>query len=349
MKKKNILLCVAIAMLSLLLTACGGGPKPQGSGSGSGNQAAADNGKKLVIYTSMKESLIGPIVEGFKKANPGVEVDYQSAGAGKLMAKIATERQSGKILADVIWTSEVPDFYSMKNEGILENYKPSNLKELINPFDDYDGSFTAARLGTLGIVINTTKIKEKPTQWSDLLKPEYNKAFGIADPALSGTSYMSVALLEKQFGWDFFKKLHDNGTRIGKGSGQVIDDTSSGELSASLAVDYITNSKIKKGAKLALCYPPELLVVPSPVAIFKGGKHTDLAKKFVDYLLGKEAQQVVANEGTIPVRTDVKVPEKFGLPTPKDAAERGIKVNYTEILPKKADTIKQFTEIIGKK
>ena len=80
MKKKNILLCVAIAMLSLLLTACGGGPKQQGSGSG--KQAAADNGKKLVIYTSMKESLIGPIVEGFKKANPGVDVDYQSAGAG---------------------------------------------------------------------------------------------------------------------------------------------------------------------------------------------------------------------------------------------------------------------------
>ena len=347
MKKKNILLCVAIAMLSLLLTACGGGPKQQGSGSG--KQAAADNGKKLVIYTSMKESLIGPIVEGFKKANPGVDVDYQSAGAGKLMAKIAAERQSGKILADVIWTSEVPDFYAMKKEGILETYKPSNLKELINPFDDYDGSFTAARLGTLGIVINTTKVKEKPTQWSDLLKPEFNKAFGIADPALSGTSYMSVALLEKQFGWDFFHKLHDNGARIGKGSGQVIDDTSSGELSACLGVDYITNSKIKKGAKLALCYPPELLVVPSPVAIFKGGQHMDLAKKFVDYLLSKEAQQAVANEGTIPVRSDVTVPEKFGLPTPKEAAERGIKVNYTEILPKKADTIKQFTEIIGKK
>ena len=112
MKKKNILLCVAIAMLSLLLTACGGGPKQQGSGSG--KQAAADNGKKLVIYTSMKESLIGPIVEGFKKANPGVDVDYQSAGAGKLMAKIAAERHSGKILADVIWTSDVPDFYAMK-------------------------------------------------------------------------------------------------------------------------------------------------------------------------------------------------------------------------------------------
>ena len=37
---------------------------------------------------------------------------------------------------------------------------------------------------------------------------------------------------------------------MGKGAGQVIDDTASGDLLASLAVDYITNDKIKKGAQL---------------------------------------------------------------------------------------------------
>ena len=342
MQKKNFVSLLAVGLCAILMAGCGGGGEKKAA-------APAASGKKLVVYTSMKESLIGGIVEGFKKANPGVEVDYQSAGAGKLMAKIAAERQSGKILADVIWTSEVPDFYKMKSEGILENYKTPVLKELINPFDDYDGSFTAARLGTLGICINTDKIKTPPTAWSDLMKPEYKNAFGIADPALSGTSYMSVALLEKQFGWDFFKDLKANGTRKGKGSGQVIDDTASGELSACLAVDYITNNKIKKGAHLALCYPTEMLVVPSPVAIFKGGQNIELSKKFVDYLLGKEAQSIVAKEGTLPVRTDVEVPAKFNLPAPKDAMSKSIKVKYTEILPKKEATIKQFTEIIGGK
>lgn len=343
MGKKSLAVLMVLAITGSLVAGCGGGDKKAAA------PAAKDGGKKLVIYTSMKESLIGGIVAGFKKANPGVEVDYQSAGAGKLMAKIAAERQSGKILADVIWTSEVPDFYKMKQEGILETYKTPLIKEILNPLDDYDGSFTAARLGTLGVAVNTDKVKTPLTQWSDLLKPEYNKAFGIANPALSGTSYMSVALLEKQFGWDFFKKLQGNGTRIGKGSGQVIDDTASGELSACLAVDYITNNKIKKGAHIVMYYPPELLMVPSPVAIFKGGKNIELSKKFVDYLLGKEAQAIVAKEGTLPVRTDVEVPAKFKLPAPADAMKRGIKVKYTEILPKKEATIKQFTEIIGKK
>ena len=120
--------------------------------------------ESLIIYTSMKESLISGIVEGFNKKYPDVAVDYQSAGAGKLMAKIAAERESGKILADIIWTSEVPDFYSMKKEGILEQYKTPLINEILNPFDDYEGYFTAARLGTLGIAINTIGSEGDPIE-----------------------------------------------------------------------------------------------------------------------------------------------------------------------------------------
>jgi iron(III) transport system substrate-binding protein len=337
--KKSMWLLTAAAICSMLVAGCGGAPK-------TGAPAGGTDSKKLIVYTSMKENLIKGIVEGFQKKYPDIKVDYQSAGAGKLMAKIAAERQSGHILADVIWTSEVPDFYGMKKDGLLETYKTPVMKDLVNPFDDYDGSFTAARLGTLGIVINTDKIKTPPTQWSDLLKPEYNKGFGIANPALSGTSYMSIAILQKKFGWEYFSKLHDNGARIGKGSGEVIDDTSSGELTASLGVDYITNNKITKGAHLQMCYPPELLVVPSPVAIFKGTTKLDASKKFVDYLLGPEAQAKIAEEGTIPVRTDVKMPAKYKLPAPKEAWEKAIKINFSEAVASKEATIKKFTDMM---
>ncbi len=339
MAKKTSLWALLLVMLVTMLAAgCGGG--------GEKKAAPANDGKKLIIYTSMKESLIKGIVDGFKKQNPDIDVDYQSAGAGKLMAKIAAERQSGKILADVIWTSEVPDFYKMKEEGILAKYESPVLKETVNPFDDYDGSFHAARLGTLGIVVNTDKIKTAPTQWSDLLKPEFTNGFGIANPALSGTSYMSVALLEKQFGWEYFDKIKANGGRIGKGSGQVIDDTASGELTACLGVDYITNAKIKKGAHIQMCYPPEMLVVPSPVAIFKDSTKMDAAKKFVDYLLSKEAQTLVAEQGTIPVREDVTIPAKFNLPAPKEALAKSIKINYTEAVKTKEATIKKFSDVM---
>lgn len=335
------ILAAALLLMALLATGCGGGDKAADNKADNKNSA-----NKLVIYTSMKESLIGGIVEGFKAKNPDIEVDWQSAGAGKIMAKLEAERQSGHLMADIIWTSEVPDFYQMKNEGLLEKYQPAGFEELLNPFDDYDGSFTAARLGTLGIVINTGKVTTDPTSWETIATdPLYKNSFGIADPALSGTAFMSIALLEKQFGWDYIVRLHDNGATKSKGSGRVIDDTADGALNACLGVDYITAGKIDKGAPLKMVYPKELLMVPSPVAIFKDADHKDNAKKFLDYLVTQEAQQKVAEAGTVPVRRDVKMPERYNLPAPEDALANGIKINYSEVLEQKDDIVKKFSNL----
>jgi len=309
---------------------------------------AASAQQKLFVYTSMKESMVGEIKTAFAKKHPDVKVDFQSAGAGKLMAKIAAERESGKILADVLWTSEVPDFYQLKKDGLLLPYTPAEIKSVLNPFTDWDGSFTAVRLGTLGIAYNTKHVKEPPKTWQDLTKPQFKGAYGIANPALSGTAFMSVALLAKQLGWEYFEGLRKNGAKMGKGSGQVVDDTASGDLVASLAVDYITLDKVDKGATIALVYPPEMLVVPSPIAIFKGSPNAEAAKKLVDFLLSKEGQAIIANEGTLPVRADVQPPAKYGMPKADEALKRSIKVDYPQLMADKEAVIRKFTDIMQK-
>ncbi len=304
--------------------------------------------EKLYVYTSMKESLIGQLKTAFVAKHPEVKMDYQSAGAGKLMAKIAAERESGSLLADILWTSEVPDFYQLKDQGVLETYVPKEIGALVNPLPDYDGAFTAVRLGTLGIAYNTRLIKEAPKTWADVQKPAYKGAYGIANPALSGTAYMSVSALVKQFGWSYIEALRANGAKMGKGSGQVVDDTASGDLLGSLAVDYITLDKVDKGATLALVYPPETLVIPSPIAIMKGSKNLEAAKKFVDFVLSKEGQTIIAKEGTLPVRTDVEVPDRYPMPPVADAMKRAIKIDYRQMMAEKEATIKKFTDIMQK-
>lgn len=302
--------------------------------------------EKLIVYTSMKESLIGELKTAFAKKHPEVSMDYQSAGAGKLMAKIAAEKESGTIMADIIWTSEIPDFISMKQNGMLQPYVSPEVKNIHNPIPKFDGSFTPIRLGTLGIAYNTRLVKQAPAAWKDALDPRFKGAFGIANPALSGTSFMSVALLQSIYGWGFFEQLKKNGGKVGKGSGQVVDDTASGDLLASLAVDYITNDKISKGATLKLVYPKEMLVIPSPAAIMKGTKNLSAAKKFIDFLLSEAGQKIIVGEGTLPVRKGVKVPAKFNMPSAEEAMARAIPIDYDKLLPNKENTIKQFSRIM---
>lgn len=310
--------------------------------------ASAAPKQKLMVYTSMKEVLIGEIRDAFVKKYPNIQFDYYSAGAGKLMAKIAAERQAGRIMTDVLWTSEIPDFYQLKSQGVLEKYVSPQAKYIVSPVKDPDGCFTPARLGTLGIAYNTNKVKNPPKTWEDLLKPEFRGGFGIANPSLSGTSMVSVAMLVNNLGWDYIEKLRGNGAKMGQGSGQVVDDTAMGDLKACIAVDYIAINKIQDGATMGFVYPDKILVIPSPVAIFKDTPNLAAAKKFVDFLLSKEGQTIIAKSYTLPIRKDVPIAKGAGLVTPEEAVKRAFPLDYQKMIGEKEGIAEKFAAIMTK-
>jgi len=309
----------------------------------------ANAGEKLMVYTSMKESLIGSLRDSFIKKYTGVDFDYYSAGAGKLMAKIAAERQSGKMTVDVLWHSEVPDFYKLKQDGLLEQYVSPEAKNVKSPLKDPDNYFTPARLATLGIAYNTKKVTTPPKGWNDLLEPRFKGGFGIANPAISGTAMVSVAMMVNTLGWQYIEKLAQNGAIMGQGSGQVVDDTASGDLMACLGVDFITIDKIKKGAYLGLVFPKEFPVMPSPIAIMKGTPNRKAAEKFIDFLLSKEGQTILMGSGTLSIRSDVPMPPGLGLVPADQAVERAMKLDYIKAMNEKEDIIKKFTTLIRAK
>ncbi|HOM98430.1 MAG TPA: extracellular solute-binding protein, partial [Acetomicrobium sp.] len=122
-----------------------------------------------------------------------------------------------------------------------------------------------------------------------------------------------------------------------------------GDLVACIGVDYITIDKIKLGAPLGFAYPRQMLVIPSPVAIFKGTPNLSAAQKFVDFLLSKEGQTIIANNYTLPVRRDVPIVQGVGLVQPDEAVKRSIKIDYIKLMNEKEAIIDKFTTIMQKK
>jgi iron(III) transport system substrate-binding protein len=304
--------------------------------------------QKLIIYTSARESLIGELRAAFIKHHPDVEVEVRAGGAAKLMARIAAERDSGVYVADLLWTGEVADFYQLKSQGMLLPYVPVEIKSVVNPFKDYDGSFTAVRLGLMGIAYNTRFVKEPPKSWHDTYKAGYKNAYGVVNPALSGNAALAVGMLARAFGWGYFEALHANGAKISNGTGALADETATGDLLASMASDSTVRDKVDKGAPLALAYPPEILLLPSSVAIVKGSDSIREARLFIDFMLSREGQGILAEEGKLPVRTDVVLPPNFGLPTPAEAVKRAVTLDFPHLIADREGIVKRFAEIMQK-
>ena len=53
---------------------------------------------------------------------------------------------------------------------------------------------------------------------------------------------------------------------------------------------------------------------------------------FVDYVFTQEAQQKVADAGTVPVRRDVIMPDKYNLPLPDEAMRKVPEAKRTPLL-----------------
>ena len=331
-RKREVVFLITLLLLSVIV----------------GFPAYAAPKPRLMIYTSTKEVLFGQLKDAFVKKHPDICVDYYTAGAGKIMAKLAAEHHSGKINADILWTSEIADFYQLKDQGLLERYVSAEAAEVISPVVDPEGYFTPARLGTIGIAYNTSKIKNPPRTWEDLLKLEFSDGFGIASPLIAGTSMVSISILAKNLGWDYIRKLRANGAKIGQGATQIVDDTAVGDLKACLAVDYIAINKIKEGAPIEFVYLDTIIVFPSPIGIIKGTPNLEAAKTFIDFVLSKEGQAIIARSCTLPVRRDIPITEGVGLIEPSEAVKRAMSLDYVQLRSEKVEIIDKFLSIMTK-
>ena len=149
-------------------------------------------------------------------------------------------------------------------------------------------------------------------------------------------------MIADNLGWDYIQKLKANGAMMGQGSGQVVDDTASGDLKATLGVDYIVTDKMEKGASMGFFFPKEMLVIPSPVAIIKGTPNQARRRSSSISCSPRKGRRSSPQSGTLPVRSDVPAPKKFGLPSADEAVKRAMKLDYAKTMHDKEAIIKKF-------
>jgi iron(III) transport system substrate-binding protein len=273
------------------------------------SQATAPAGK-LVLYTSQPDRDAQQTIAGFRKVNPGVEVEVFRSGTTEVMAKLAAEFSGGQPRPDVLLIADAASMEQLKADNRLEAYATRNIDGIVPSAFDKDMTYFGTKMISTGIIYNNAT-KAIPASWADLAKPEYKGQISMASPLYSGAAAIKLGAVtaHPDLGWTYIEALRRNDATAVRGNGAVLRAVATGEKAYGIIVDFMAFNAKAQGSPVGFVFPKEgLTVVTEPVAILKTARNKPAARAFVDFLLSDEGQKLSLSQGYLPTRASVGAP-----------------------------------------
>ena len=160
-------------------------------------------------------------------------------------------------------------------------------------------------------MVNTSTLNGKPVprSFADLLKPEYKGMVVYDDPRIHGTAFTFVYGInhllgggaDMDQGFTYLKKLHPNILKYAKENSY--NDLMRGEVPIWINADGNgLKAKHVDNAPIEVVIPAEgAITMPLVMALVRGAPRPPEAKKYLDWLLGEEAQALMAEAFFQPV------------------------------------------------
>ena len=282
---------------------------------------------ELVVYGSCEEDYLAAACAHFEELY-GIKVQYQRLSTGEVQAKI--EEENGNPSADV-WFGGTTDPYNVvAAEGLLEAYEAENASHLLgSQYRDPDGYWYGIYKGILGFMVNKDELArmnlEAPADWQDLLKPEYKGLIWLSNYNTAGTAKLVINTMIQKYGHDegiqYLVDLDKNIQVYTKSGSGPSKNVGTGECVIGIGFLHDGITQIVDNG-----YENVQLIIPSSgtsfeigaTAIFKGAKHPNAAKLWVEYALSPECVELAAKNGSYQflVIDNAKQPEQaaeFGL------------------------------------
>ena len=258
-------------------------------------EAAKAEGE-LVVYGSCEEAYLIAACQHFEELY-GIKVSYQRLSTGEVAAKI--EEENGNPSADVWFGGTTDPYNESAAKGLLEAYEAKNASHLVGPmYRDADGYWYGIYKGILGFMVNTEELErlglEAPKGWNDLLKPEYQGLIWMSNPNTAGTAKLVINTMVQMKGHDeamqYFVDLDKNIAQYTKSGSGPSKKVGVGECTIGIGFLHDGITQILMGYdNIGLIIPEEGTSFEiGATAIFKGAKHPNAAKLWIEYALSPE-------------------------------------------------------------
>jgi iron(III) transport system substrate-binding protein len=276
--------------------------------------ASVTQAQTAVLYSSNNTETIEAALNVARKKMPSLKVQQVTGGTGALMKRIQAESKNPR--GDILWSGGFGTLGAYKE--YMEPYRSPDLAAIPKEFRGPDDLWVGTNVHLMVLMVNEKQLKglPAPKTWSDLMKPEWKGKFAITDPSRSGTAYMLVYGLLKQFGREGLERIAANAI-VTASSGSTYKGTAMGEYPVGLTIEYAAQEYVAGGQKeIRLIYPSEgSYLAPEGMFIFKGAKNAEAARAFYNILLSREMQQeLLVKAFRRPTRADIQVSKLSSLP-----------------------------------
>ncbi|TQK62636.1 iron(III) transport system substrate-binding protein [Brevibacillus sp. AG162] len=327
-KLKTWMKGVFVSSLALTVAACGSGgqeAKPAdnsaGGQSGTAAQPADSSGdpQRLVIYTGRDKNIFEIVLPKFNEKYPNIEVETLEMGAQQILERVRAEKANPQ--ADFWWGGTQSALATAANEDLLEPYKPTFADKVPDLYKDPQDRWYGEMLLPEVIMYNSQVLKpeEAPQDWDELIDPKFKDKIVIRNVLPSGTMRTIYSAMIFRQGADTPEKGYEWLTKLDANTKEYTQDPTNlylkldrqeGVISLWNLQDVLIQSK-KNNHPYDFIYPKSgAPILVDGVALVKGAKNLDAAKKFMEFLMSPEmAAQLAKERFQFPSRTDISKDE----------------------------------------
>jgi ABC-type Fe3+ transport system substrate-binding protein len=293
---------------------------------------------KIVISIPASSELRQALEDGFKKRF-GIAVESVPARGTAVTRRIIEESKAGISYFDVHIGGSESIVTGVLPENILEPIEPymmlpqvkdpknwwgghiwiDNAKRFIYAFQAYQ---------TENLWYNTDLMKpEEIRSLDDLLNPKWQAKIGILDPRTPGSGASMWSYLRDVKGEEYLKKLVAQKLQVGRDQRLLSENLAKGKMSLVIGITYYSVAPfVKAGLPVKpLPTPREGIYVSGGsghLIIIKNPPHPNATKVFVNWLLGKEGQEIFSQalgQATRRLDVDTRALKAVGVTAAKDA------------------------------
>lgn len=263
---------------------------------------AAQAKTELTVYTALEADQLKQYESAFEKANPEIDIRWVRDSTGIVTARLLAEKENPQ--ADVVWGLAATSLLVLKDQDMLQPYKPKGVEKLSQKFidtADETPSWVGMDAWVASICFNTVEAEKhglpKPASWKDLTKPVYQGHVVMPNPNSSGTGFLDVSswlqLFGEDNGWAFMDQLHNNIDRYTHSGSKPCKMAAAGETPIGISFAYRGAKLINKGAPLNIVFPTEGVGWDmEAAAIVKGTDKLKAAQTLMDWAVTRPANEL---------------------------------------------------------